>query len=195
MLLALNFTIPPSFPFDIPKPQIEIPKIISPMDIASDSSFSTLTTNFSPGQTIYVRVTNQNTNQPEIHVLNLHDSSYKILQSFDLAQNGNVYSAGFQAPNGDGTYSVEAKLVANGSANDFVKTIQIGSGSSGSNVSIHQQSDNGTSSPGPSLSSTPSPTDTPKTATQSPLVLGSAPGNIFVRLWMAVTSFWAHFWH
>lgn len=197
--MIFNFTLPPFPDLSFKVPEIEIPEINIPFEISTDSNFSQDSTKFASNQTIYVRVTNPNTNPAEVHILNLHDSSYKTLQTYNLAQNGNTYCTNLQAPTEGGTYSLEVRLVTNGSTNSFVRTIQVGEGGSSSNVKISQvegsNSNNVSQSPTPNPSAEPSPSQTPASGTQEPQVLGNTMGNVFVRLWLSIQNFWDNFWH
>lgn len=196
MFPGFNFSLPPFPQISIPSPKIEIPKVNNPLEIAADSIFSNPTTNFSPGQTIYVRVVNQNTNSPTTHILNLHDSSYNILQTYNLQGDGNTFATNFQAPGLSGTYSLEAKLVVNSSSNNFVRTIQVGEGSAGNNVTINQvNNSNSTSSISFTTSTQSGTAEPPKPATQNPQVMGSSNRNIFVKMWLSIVKFWDNFWH
>ena len=186
-----------NIPFDIPK--IEIPEIKIPFEISADPGFSQESTKFSANQTIYVRVTNPNTSPADTHILVLHNANYDTLQTFELAEAGNTYSTSFQAPNVGGNYSLEVKLVTNGSTSSFVRTIQVGEGGSNSSVKISQNNsseDNEDSySPTPSASAEPTASPTPASPTPKPQVLGLSRGNIFERFWFSIHNFWENFWH
>lgn len=193
--MIFNFTLPPFPDLNFTVPKIEIPEINIPFETSADSNFSQKTTNFSQGQTIYVRVVSQN-DGTESHVLNLRDNNYNLMQSFTFSKNGDTYTASFSAP-GDGTYSLEASIKSNGSVVSLVQTIKVGDGGS-TNVTIRQTNNSSNvSTPTPTSASTaePIPTSSPGQSTPDPQVLGNTTGNIFVRIWLAIANFWDNFWH
>lgn len=184
-------------PFDIP--EIKVPEVNIPFEISADYNFSSDSANFSAGQTIYVRVTTTNSSPAETHILVLHDSNYITLQTYNLNQSGNSYSTSIQAPGAGGSYSLEVKLVTNGSVNSFVRTIQVGDSGSSSNVTIKQVNNRGNSEVSDSQSkdpsTEPSPSQIPGPGTPDPQVPGNATGNIFASIWLAIFNFWDNFWH
>lgn len=95
------------------------------LEVASDSTFSTQTTNFSAGQTIYVRVTANNEGTDK-HQLNLRDNQYNLISSYNLNKEGSKFTASLTAPSSEGYYSLEAQIVSAGSNNTSVKTIKVG---------------------------------------------------------------------
>ena len=96
------------------------------LEVASDSSFSSQTTNFSAGQTIYVRTTanNEGTDKRQ---LNLRDNQYSLIKSYNLNKEGSKFSASLPAPSSEGYYSLEARIESAGSVSTSVKTIKVGS--------------------------------------------------------------------
>lgn len=192
MLLSLDISIPSSFSLDIPVPQIEIPKIESPLEFSTNPSFSNITTNFSAGQTVYVRIKSQN-DGTDSHVLNLHDSDYKIISSVTFSKNGDTYTASFTAPK-DGGYSAEASIKSGGSIVSVVQTIKVGEGAN-NNVTIKNEVNSSNSSATSSVSSQTSISRSSQSATPSSKVLGVVSGNIFVRIWVSLAHFWDNFWH
>jgi len=95
------------------------------LEVASDSNFSSQTTNFSAGQTIYVRVTANNEGSDK-HLLNLRDNQYNLISTYNLTKEGSKFTASLGAPSSEGYYSLEAQIVSSGSNNTSVKTIKVG---------------------------------------------------------------------
>src|SRR3989344_978505 len=95
------------------------------LEVASDSSFSSQTTNFSAGQTIYVRTTanNEGTDKRQ---LNLRDNQYSLIKSYNLNKEGSKFTASLAAPSSPGYYSLEAQITSAGANSTSVKTIKIG---------------------------------------------------------------------
>ena len=192
MLLSFDISIPSSFSLNIPIPQIEIPKIESPLQFSTDPSFSNITTNCSSGQTVYVRIKSQNDGATS-HVLNLHDSNYNIISSATFAKDGDTYTASFTSP-ADGSYSVEASIKSGGSVVSVVQTIKVGEGSN-NNVTIKNEVNSSDSSTSVSVSSQTSNSESTHSGTPSSKVLGTVTSNIFVRIWASLMHFWDNFWH
>lgn len=94
------------------------------LEVSKSSSFSSSDLNFSAGDTVYVRV---RSGEGSTHVLNVKDSGYSTIQSVNLNRSGEVYTANFSAPSGEGYYSLEAKIEGSGSSSTSVKTIKVGS--------------------------------------------------------------------
>ena len=95
------------------------------LEVASDSNFSSQTTNFSAGQTIYVRV-NANNEGTDKHQLNLRDNQYNLISTYNLNKEGSKFTASLGAPSSEGYYSLEAQIVSAGSNNTSAKTIKVG---------------------------------------------------------------------
>ena len=95
------------------------------MEVASDSNFSSQTTNFSARQTIYVRVAANNEGTDK-HQLNLRDNQYNLISSYNLNREGSEFTASLAAPSSEGYYSLEAQITSSGSNNTSVKTIKVG---------------------------------------------------------------------
>lgn len=104
------------------------------LEVASDSNFSSQTTNFSAGQTIFVRV-NANNEGSDKHVLNLRDNQYNLLSSYNLNKGGSKFTGSLSAPSPSGYYSLEAQITSAGSNSTSVKTIKVGDGGN-SNVKV-----------------------------------------------------------
>lgn len=171
-------------------PKIDTAKIIDlanasvPIEIAADSAFSQTTQNFNSQQTIYVRITTDNDGSGR-HNLNVHDSNYNILSTYQLNRSGNQFTVSFPAPAEAGTYSLEADIQSGSSNLDLVKTITVGSGG---NTSVDVKVDNQINSNNQILgedsgSPIPSPTSTPpvNTKIQKP--------NFFSSIWLGIIGF------
>lgn len=171
-------------------PKIDVAQIVDsvnanvPMDIATDSAFSRKTQNFNSGQTIYVRITTDNEGSSK-HNLNVHDSNYNILSTYQLNRSGNQFSVNFPAPQSAGTYSLEVNIVSGGSVLNLVKTITVGGGGNTSAKvkvenkinSNNQNLSNASSSPAPLSSSTPMANP----EAQKP--------NFFFSVWLGILGF------
>src|SRR3989344_8181154 len=108
-LALLSFKNDFNFDFDIPK--YDIVQTSSKMEIASDSGFSNQTTNFNPGQTVYVKITSDVSGSSK-KALNLRDNQYNLITSFGLSQISSSpyqFTASLTAPSA-GNYSLEANL-------------------------------------------------------------------------------------
>src|SRR3990167_10172710 len=117
------------------------------LEVASDSNFSSQTTNFSAGQTVYVRVTaaNEGTDKRQ---LNLRDNQYNLIKSYTLAKDGSKFTASLPAPSSEGYYSLEAQIVSAGSNSTSVKTIKVGKPqNSNVKVSVNESSSGTSQSP------------------------------------------------
>ena len=130
--LALNLFQDSDF-----KTDIKIPRTSTNMEIAADAGFTNQTLQFSAGQTIYVRVTANNSGDTK-SVLNLRDNLYNLLATYGFSKTGSnpyQFTVNFPAPDSAGNYSLEANIESNGSVVNYVRTIEV----SGSNS---DQSDN-----------------------------------------------------
>ena len=119
------------------KTDIKIPRTNTNMEIATDAGFANQTLNFSAGQTIYVRVTADNSGDSS-SVLNLRSNLYNLLATYQFSKTGTnpyQFTVNFPAPGASGNYSLEANIESNGSVVNYVRTIEV----SGSNS---DQSDN-----------------------------------------------------
>ena len=113
-------------------------KSVSALEIAADANFSSPTLNFSPGQTIYVRITTDNAGDDKKQ-LNLMDNQYNFIKSFIFSKTGSnpfTFTASLSAPSTDGYYSLEARIETAGSQVTSVKTIKVGS-SANANVKVN----------------------------------------------------------
>ena|SRR3989344_7714271 len=117
------------------------------LEVASDSNFSSQTTNFSAGQTIYVRVTADNEGSDK-HQLNLRDNQYNLISTYNLNKEGSKFTASLTAPSFEGYYSLEAQIVSAGSNNTSVKTIKVGEPQNANvKVSVNESSSETSQSP------------------------------------------------
>jgi hypothetical protein len=169
LLLLLPFAFLNLFQNGDFKTDINIPQTNSNMEIATDSNFSNQTLNFSAGQTIYVRVTANNSGDSK-SVLNLHDNLYNLLKTYQLSKiNTSPYqfTTNFPAPSSSGNYSLEARVETDGSVTSIVHTIEVtGSGSDQSkdsevNVKIENKVNTGNQVMGENDQLPTSPTPTP----------------------------------
>ena len=97
----------------------------SNLEISTTSSFSALSTNFSGGQTIFVRLASGLPSLSESK-LNVRDNEYNLVNSFDFEKDGSYFSAVVAAPYDQGYYSLEAIVKNNDSNTTSVKTIKVG---------------------------------------------------------------------
>ena len=110
------------------------------LEVASDSNFSSQTTNFSARQTIYVRVAANNEGTDK-HQLNLRDNQYNLISSYNLNREGSEFTASLAAPSSEGYYSLEAQITSSGSNNTSVKTIKVGNPQNANvKVSVNEKS-------------------------------------------------------
>jgi len=134
----------------------------SSLEVASDANFSSQTTEFGSGQTIYVRIQADNDGAIK-HQLNLRDNQYNLLQSYTFAKtNENQFSISLIAPQDEGYYSLEAQIESAGANTTSVKTIKVGS-PAGSSVRVNVKNNvngqsatvNNSPSASPKVNSTP----------------------------------------
>lgn len=163
----------------------------SDLQISANSDYSINKTEFSPGETIYIKVT-ANSEGKTKKELNLRDNEYKLISTHDLNYQGNnTFQGSLAAPANSGTYSVETRIESEGSVSTSVKTIKVGSSSQKVNVNVNVQSSGqnilGTSksptptpSPIASPSPEPSPTVEPQSSPDSEIKLENE--NIFERI-------------
>lgn len=158
------------------------------LEIASDSGFANKTTNFSPSQTIYVRATADNSGS-DSRVLNLRDSNYNLLTTYQLANSGNnQFTVSFAAPTNAAIYSLEASIKSGGSVVNLVQTITVGgsSGNASSNVKVNVNTNaNGNSQVLGEAVVTPSPEPTVPPAP----IVEPPKKNFFQTVWSAITGF------
>ncbi len=111
--------------------------LASSLQTFSDSSYSSQTQNFDPGQTVWVRVSSSS-NGSKSHALNLRDNNYGLVTSYNLSNSGDHFITNFSAPQNSGIYSLEARIEDDGDNQTFVQTIKVGStGNGNSSVSVH----------------------------------------------------------
>ncbi len=130
-------------------PKLDVSKIIESanasagFEITQDSVFAQPSLMFKPGQVVYVRIVTDNEGGDK-HSLNVHDSDYNLLSTYQLSRSGNQFTVSFPAPQMAGTYSLEADIKSDGSVLNLVKTITVGGGGSGLGVKIENKVDSNT---------------------------------------------------
>lgn len=138
----------------------------SDLHISANSDYSILNTEFSPGETVYVKVT-ANSEGKTKKELNLRDNQYQLISTHGLNYLGNnTFQGSLTAPANSGTYSLETRIESEGSVSTSVKTIKVGSASSKVNVKVNVQS-NGQNVLGNSQTPTPNPSPTASPSTTS----------------------------
>jgi len=110
----------------------------SNLEISTTSSFSVLSTNFSGGQTIFVRLASDLPSMAQSK-LNVRDNEYNLVNSFNFQKEGSYFSAVVAAPYDQGYYSLEAIVKNNDSNTTSVKTIKVGN-PTGANVRVNVHS-------------------------------------------------------
>lgn len=149
----------------------------SDLQISANSDFSNQKTEFSPGETVYVKVT-ANSEGKTKKELNLRDNQYNLISTYGLNYlGGNTFQGSLSAPANSGTYSLETRIESEGSVSNSVKTIKVGSSSSGASVKVKIENSTGkvlsnntvspsqnqkTPTPAPSVSPSDTPTPTPE---------------------------------
>lgn len=181
------------------------------LETATDASFATTTLDFSPGQTIFVRVWAENSGETS-HQLNLRDSQYNQLESFTLNKlSGNQFSVNFSAPQNEGYYSLESRVESQGSISTSVKTIKVGSPQNASvKVNIQnkvqgqsvtdQFNTNSQKSPSPQINSSPPPSNSseePETFDNPDFTFedkSHQKSNFLLNLEQFIKKLWASLW-
>lgn len=130
LFLTINLPKIPILP-DIPTVNIERPKITSSAVSYSDSAFQNQTTNFSPGQTVYVLV--KTTINADYTNLNLLDSDKNIINSFKLSKIENGFTISFSTPDKSGIYYLDIEIKS-GENNVFKSQSNINVGETGGNI-------------------------------------------------------------
>lgn len=183
----------------------------SNLETATDASFATITQDFSPGQTIFVRILTDNSGETS-HQLNLRDNQYNNLESFTLNKlSGNQFSVNFSAPQNEGYYSLESRVESQGSISTSVKTIKVGSPQNASvKVNIQnkvqgqsiavQNSTNNQISPSPQINSSPLPSNfspEPEIFDNPDFILedkSRQKSNFLLNLEQFIKKLWVIFW-
>jgi len=94
--------------------------------IFSDSNFSQPTNNFSPQQTVYVKLESF-VNGDKEKTLRILDSEKREIQRLNLNRNDNIFTASFTAPDVSGVYYLDIKIKDNqGSVYSSQENINIG---------------------------------------------------------------------
>lgn len=110
----------------------------SSLEISTTSNFTSLSTNFAGGQTIFVRLASD---LPEFSEskLNLRDNGYQLINSFPLQKDGDYFKATIPSPYETGYFSLEGIVKHEGSIATSVKTIKVGNPTS-ANVRVNVNS-------------------------------------------------------
>lgn len=144
--------------------------LASDLIISKNSDFSNPSTNFSTGQTIYIKVS-ANSDGANKHELSLRDNEYNLISTYNLDSLGsNQFKGSLPTPQNSGYYSLEARIESAGSVTSSTKTINVGdSNNTNSNVKVHvnvsasgQSTQNRSSQNSPSPKSSPSPKISPE---------------------------------
>ena len=114
------------------------PALASSLEVSKSSGFSSSDTNFDAGEKVYTRTASDSSGSGK-KILNIRDNQYNLIKSVDLVQSGNNFSANFDAPSGEGYYSLEAVIEGDGASSKSVKTIKVGS-PSGANIKVNVNS-------------------------------------------------------
>lgn len=115
----------------------------SKLIVSPDPNFSSSSTNFNAGQSVYVKL-ESDAPADGIHQLNLRDNSYNLIQSYNLNKNQNNFTASLAAPSAQGYYSLEAVIESSGRSIKSVKTIKVGSPQN-ANIKVNVKTENGNS--------------------------------------------------
>lgn len=97
----------------------------SHLEISNTADFSHLSRDFSGGQIIFVRMAFSLPSASQ-SVLILRDSTYNLVNSFQLNKEGNYFSAIIPTPYEEGYYSLEAKIEAKDVNITGLETIKVG---------------------------------------------------------------------
>ena len=193
--LALNFFQDTDFKVDI-----KIPRTNTNMEIATDANFASQTLNFSAGQTIYVRVTADNSGDSS-SVLNLRSNLYNLLATYQFSKTGTnpyQFTVNFPAPGASGNYSLEANIESNGSVVNYVRTIEVeGSNSDQSansqvNVKVENKVNTGNqTSPTPGVEGVYTPGVSPDNVLGEQASQSQETQGFFASLWAKIASFFS----
>lgn len=129
---------------NLPKPAgfKEKPDKEQTLGIFSDTGFSQATNQFSPGQTVYVRVEAQGSGDKE-KTLRVLDAGKDEVERMSLDQSGTgpyVFTASFAAPNAAGVYYVDIKLDS-GQGSVYSAQANINVGDSGRSASVSSEAE------------------------------------------------------
>ncbi|OGD96491.1 hypothetical protein A3B52_02605 [Candidatus Curtissbacteria bacterium RIFCSPLOWO2_01_FULL_41_28] len=193
--LALNLFQDSDF-----KTDIKIPRTSTNMEIAADAGFTNQTLQFSAGQTIYVRVTANNSGDTK-SVLNLRDNLYNLLATYGFSKTGSnpyQFTVNFPAPGASGNYSLEANIESNGSVVNYVRTIEVeGSNSDQSansqvNVKVENKVNTGNqTSPTPGVEGVYTPGVSPDNVLGEQASQSQETQGFFASLWAKIASFFS----
>ena len=193
--LALNLFQDSDF-----KTDIKIPRTSTNMEIAADAGFTNQTLQFSAGQTIYVRVTANNSGDTK-SVLNLRDNLYNLLATYGFSKTGSnpyQFTVNFPAPGASGNYSLEANIESNGSVVNYVRTIEVeGSNSDQSansqvNVKVENKVNTGNqTSPTPGVEGVYTPGVSPDNVLGEQASQSQETQGFFASLWAKIANFFS----
>ena len=182
------------------KTDIKIPRTSTNMEIAADAGFTNQTLQFSAGQTIYVRVTANNSGDTK-SVLNLRDNLYNLLATYGFSKTGSnpyQFTVNFPAPGASGNYSLEANIESNGSVVNYVRTIEVeGSNSDQSansqvNVKVENKVNTGNqTSPTPGVEGVYTPGVSPDNVLGEQASQSQETQGFFASLWAKIASFFS----
>lgn len=159
--------------------------------IFADSSYSKPTHNFSPEQTVYIRVETVGNGDKQKTLL-LLDSSKKEIFVITLGQSGNgpyIFTVSFKAPNQPGIYYVDIKIDSgSGSVYSSQQNINVGESQSSTTVVSEAKSEvKGASSVTAPTAISPTVTETPTAKEQSPLNFVTRFFNFLKRILASLT--------
>lgn len=149
------------------------------MTIAKDFSSSNPSREFSPSETVFVRVESRNPGLDKREIT-LRDNKYVVIQTFVPQRSGfgpYSYTTNFPAPQNTGFYSIESRIESASSSDVDVQTIKIGKVTN-ANVKVETKVQSSSkkeevkgqqSTPSPTPPSTTEPTS-PPSPTSSPEV-------------------------
>lgn len=169
----------------------------SDLQISANSDFSNLKTDFSPGETVYVKVT-ANSEGKTKKELNLRDNTYGLISTHSLDYLGNnTFRGSLSAPSNSGYYSLETRIESDGSVSNSVKTIRVGSSSGDANVKVKIENSTGKvlsnniispnqnqkmPTPTPTVSPSDSPTPTPEPSAEPAVEPQQNSQNLFAKI-------------
>lgn len=133
------------------------------LTVSPNSDFSNPTTNFSAGQTIYVKISADSDGSKK-HEVHLKDNQSNTINTYNMeSAGGNQFRGSLSAPQNSGYYSLEARIESEGSVTSSTKTIKVGeTNNSNSNVKVHVNvNTSGQNILGNSKTSSPSPIPSP----------------------------------
>ena len=116
----------------------------SNLEISNTSDFSSSSTDFNGGETIFVRIKPDSLGNNK-GKLNIRDNQYILVNSYQMNKEGNYFSATIPTPYAQGYYSLEARIEGEGYSLTSVETIRVGNPTE-ANVKVNIQNSVGVSS-------------------------------------------------